>query len=116
MAKRTTQSARSRSRWTISMARDVINAQVDSGLSVPAFAQREGLDVNRLYRWRGRLAGMKATVPQPPGPGFVEVRSAPAASCPSAPIEVVLHGGRVVRVPKSFDADTLRRVVEALEQ
>ena len=77
-----------------------------SGLSVLEFATREGMDPNRLYRWRSRLKDRGNDVPS-----FVEI-STPAAK----PIEVVLRTGRVVRVANGFDSATMRRLVELLEQ
>jgi hypothetical protein len=39
-------------RWTESQAREALAALDASGLSAFAFARREGLDTQRLYRWR----------------------------------------------------------------
>lgn len=85
------------------MALRVLDA---SGLSVLEFATREGMDPNRLYRWRSRLKGQAKDVPT-----FVEI-----VTPTLKPIEVVLRTGRVVRVANGFDAATMRRLVELLEQ
>jgi transposase len=102
---------RTRRRWTVEEARSALAALRASGLSVNDFAIREGLDVQRLYWWRRRLANAigDATV----APVFVELT---ARSPTTAPVEVVLRSGRVLRVPESIDTTTLRRLVEALEQ
>jgi hypothetical protein len=44
-------------------------------------------------------------------PAFVEVRHRAAEL-----VEIVLRSGRVLRVPESIDAATLRRFIETLEQ
>jgi transposase-like protein len=97
----------SRPRWTIADARAALSALDDSRLSVAAFAVREGLDPQRLYMWRRRFraAGPKSV------PAFVEVHAATAAS-----LEVVLRAGHTVRVPPSFDATALRRLLEVLDE
>ena len=94
-----------RSRWTDSHARAVLAAQRESGLSIKAFAVREGLDPQRLYTWNSRIKN------SPAQPTFVEVRR-------HAPeyVEIVLRSGRVLRVLESIDAAALRRFVAALEQ
>jgi hypothetical protein len=94
-----------RSRWTADDARGALSALASSGLSVPAFALREGLDPQRLYLWRRKFAGEPVG-----GPGFVELRTKAAER-----IEVVLRSGEVIRVPESFAPETLRGVLEVLE-
>ena len=51
-----------RRRWTPADARSAVAALEASGLSPLAFARREGLEVERLYRWRRRL-GPRGTGP-----------------------------------------------------
>jgi putative transposase len=41
---------RSESAW-----REIVSRQAESGLSVRAFCEREGINVARLYGWRSRL-------------------------------------------------------------
>jgi hypothetical protein len=41
--------------WTEAEARAVLEAWAKSGLSMRAFANREGLEPRRLYRWNARL-------------------------------------------------------------
>jgi hypothetical protein len=97
---------RTRLRWTADDAREALSALARSGLSLLAFAAREGLDPQRLYLWRRKLAG-KALVA---GPKFVELRSRGVER-----IEVVLGGGATIRIPESFETETLRRVIEVLD-
>lgn len=97
-----------RRRWAVADARAALSALADSGLSVSAFAARGGLDAQRLYVWRRRLAGEASST----SPAFIEVRSAAAVE----PMEIVLATGHVVRVAPSFDAVALRRLLDVLEQ
>jgi transposase-like protein len=94
-------------RWTVGTARTVLAAQARSGLSVAAFAAREGVDPQRLYFWRRRLDAGSETG----RPAFIEVRPAAIQH-----VEIVLRSGQVVRVAESIDAVVLRRLIEALDQ
>jgi hypothetical protein len=96
-----------RARWTEGDAAAVLAALDASQLSVYAFATREDLDADRLYRWRARLSWPRRRRL----PAFVEIQ--PAAT---SPIEVLLRSGLVLRVPGGFDEGTLRRLVSALDQ
>jgi hypothetical protein len=97
----------SRRRWTSADARIVLTAFEDSGLSVVAFAEREGLDPQRVYFWKRRLEAASADAPL----AFVEVMPRRAEV-----VEIVLRSGRILRVPDSVDAAVLRQLVEALEE
>lgn len=110
-------SAPKRERWTPEQARAVLEKQAASGLVMPRFAEREGLDPARLYRWRERLgvsAGQQLAASagsMPERAAFVEVRS----HRPSR-VELVLRSGHVLFVPESFDTGALGRLVEILER
>jgi transposase-like protein len=99
-----------RRRWTIDEARAALEAQSASGLSVRAFAQREGLDAQRLFRWRRIVARAKHGSAAPLT--FVEVKQPRHAE----PIEVVLSSGRILRVTESVDPDALARIADALDK
>jgi transposase-like protein len=94
-----------RPRWTEDDAREALAALGRSGRSVSVFAAEHGLDPQRLYAWRRRLARGEHTT-------FREliVRSPPAAAI----FEVVLASGVVVRVPSSFDAEALARLLDVV--
>lgn len=94
-----------RERWTAAEAGAALKELAASGLSVSAFALREGIDAQRIYRWRQRLVSTAA-----PPPAFVEVTRRTAQ-----PIEIVLRSGRVLRVSESVDGVALRRLVDVLE-
>lgn len=91
--------------WRAADAEAVINRLDESGLSVHSFARREGLNAQRLYRWRRALGRG-----EPPSPGFVEL-----VSGATAPVEVVFQSGVVLRVPAGFDDETVRRLVSLLK-
>lgn len=101
-------------RWTAADARAVFVEQAASGLSLSAFAKREGIDDWRLYKWRRRLDDKKksrAVAASAPTPAVIELR-------PSAQrvehIEIVLASGVTLRVPETIDAAALARLVAAL--
>ena len=100
-------------RWTEMQAREVITALARSGKSVNAFAAEHGLDPQRVYLWRRRAAESDGTM-------FRELVVRPSAAVSVAerqePFEVVLPSGLVVRVPASFDAVSLCRLLEVLVQ
>jgi transposase-like protein len=106
-----------RQRWTREQARAVLEKHASSGLTVREFAEREGLEPARLYRWRERLGGSAgqqlaaSAGSMPERAAFVELR----AHRPSR-VEVVLRTGHVLFVPDSFDARALSRLVEMLER
>lgn len=87
-------------RWSSDDARAVLTRLDASVLSVREFCEAEGVDPQRLYRWRAQLG---ATA----GPAFVEIGRPAVAGA----IEIVLRSGHVVRVSDGFSEETLRRVV-----
>ncbi len=92
-----------------------------SGLSAAAFAPSVGVSPWTLYAWRRRereLAASPASACTAIVPAFVELaiddRDATSPARPSAAIEIALPRGLALRVSPGFDAETLRRVVDAL--
>ncbi len=101
-----------RSRWTEQDARRVLDALERSGKSVREFAEAHGLDPQRLWSWRRRVAGGDATT-------FRELIVRPSAAAPveeGAPFEIRLSSGVVIRVPAGFDGDALARLLAVLAQ
>lgn len=94
-------------RWSVADARAALAGLAASGLSMAKFAVREGLDVERLRRWRRRLE----SVPVARATTFVELRQQAPES-----IEIVLRSGRVLRVAESVDPTALLRLIDALER
>jgi hypothetical protein len=105
----------------------------ESGLTAKEFALELGVNANTLGHWAWRLGQGEAdrtTEPKrarpkasPPSVAFVEVipasprdeqtRRAPVQA--GAPFELVLGGGRTLRVPADFEAESLRRLLTLLE-
>jgi hypothetical protein len=93
-----------------------------SGLGVRAFCAQHGLSEPSFYAWRRIVAerdqesARADAKPKPDGvgrtPRFVPVRVIEA----TASIEVVLPRGLVVRIPRGFDADSLRQLLAILEE
>jgi transposase-like protein len=98
-----------RRRWTIADARAALAALTASGLSPSAFARREGLSAERLYRWRRQLAELEPRAV--PAAELIEIRPRRAE-----PVEIVLASGRVLRVTETIDVSALARLVAALER
>jgi len=105
--------------------RRVIRQWRGSELTIRDFCGQHRLAEPSFYAWRRTLAerdqqarrkrrrvGNGQPAPNQP-PVFVPVRVAPASS---APLEVVLGQGRVVRVAPGFDAATLRQLLAVLEE
>ena len=113
--------ASTRRRW-LREQKLAILAEVDApGGSVSEVARRHGLHTSLLFRWRRDLAKRTRSASAPPEPSFLPVRltppSVPALPAPARPgvIEVVLAGGRMLRVGADVDTAALVRIVEALE-
>ena len=82
-----------------------------SGLSVRAFCARHGLAQPSFYAWRRELQRRDAEQP-----AFVPVCLVPDdVPARDARVDVVLRGGRTVRVGPGFDRATLRQVLAVLE-
>jgi transposase-like protein len=106
-------------RWTEEEARQALDDLHRSGLGIVAFAIREGLTPQRLGRWRRRLEVGAAA------PAFEEVASRVTGAVTGGGVavavererfEIVLPSGCVVRVPESFDASALRRLLSVMAE
>jgi hypothetical protein len=99
--------------WREADALAVLSSWRESGLSLHAFAQRHGLSVSRLDRWKSRLRAGGQPVQ------FHRVEVVQPAVLPQAGaggrVDVVLRGGRRVRVRRGFDASLLEAVARAVE-
>jgi transposase len=95
--------------WREADAKVIVDAWHASGLTRAAFARRHGIDGQRLARWSARLGPPSARPMR-----FHPVRLAMTEGAPAGGIEVVLAGGRRVRVERGFDVEELRRVLELM--
>ena len=82
--------------------RELVTRQVDSGVSVQAFCERERLNVNTFYGWRSKLGARSAVsagkprVSEPAG-GFIDLGSL-EGSASRYEIRLDLGGGVVLQV------------------
>lgn len=126
---RTKRTAKPRNKWDEDRARQAVEQWRASGETVAKYARKHGLSAWTLYDWRKRLGEQSPSTAEPSEPGpttrqatrgaFLPVRVAQvstAAHGVATPMEVVLAGGRVVRVGSDFDGAALRRLVAALEE
>lgn len=92
-------------RWSLQDAEAVLEVMERSGLSVQRFAQREGLDAERLYRWRRKLREQR--------PQLIEFALPPTVLCQ---IEVALKSELVVRFPETTRLEVIGQLIEILER
>ena len=107
----------------LSPACDLDAGDVASRLSVSAFAEQEGLDEERLYRWRRRFARERKAeahaVTPPATPSIIELRAATSPSprrAETESVEIVLVSGVVLRVAETIDPARLAGLVAAVER
>ena len=102
-----------RPRWNAQDAREVIDALDDSGQPVRVFAAEHGLDAQRVYLWRRRLRAGSAGAERSTFRELI-VRPSALGGYDGARFEIVLASGTTVRVPVSFDADALARLLDVV--
>ena len=123
--------ATTRRSWSRDQRKTIV-AEIDvGGATLSEVARRHGIHSSLLFRWRktlGSVMGASPTVVSvatsaPPTPRFMPVMLPPPslpepASSPARPptIEIVLGGGRTVRVGADIDTSALVRIIEALER
>jgi len=93
--------------------RRVVRQWRHSGLSVRAFCAEHGLAEPSFYHWRRTLAERVT-----PAPAFVPVQvvAKEPQPGPGGAVELVLDGGRVLRLGPGFDAATVQRLLTLLEE
>lgn len=116
--------------------KNAIVAEIDAGgATLSEVARRHGIHSSLLFRWRKALGSVMGDPPivasaktsTVGAPSFVPVMlpSPPTSSrpittaitpSPASTIEVVLDGGRTVRVGEDVDTGALVRIIEALEK
>jgi transposase len=88
-----------------------------SGLSVRAYCEEQGLSEPSFYTWRRTLADRDAAAVR-----FVPVQVTPeptpttTTAGSAGALELVLGGGRRLRVGPGFDGPTLTRLLALLEE
>jgi hypothetical protein len=92
---------------------------IDSDLTAAEFAARHGVNARTLAYWKWRLG--KEAVENEVHPSSAEATTFVEVSPPSSwwrasdRIEIAIDDAVVVRVPNDVDAETLRRVLVALD-
>jgi transposase len=91
--------------------RRLIQLWKNSGLTVRAFCVRHHLTQPSFYAWRRELQQRDVVTT------FVPVQVvADDQPAPSTPIEILLVGGRSVRITPGFDPATLRQLLVVLQE
>ena len=128
--------ASTRRSWSWAQKRSIV-AEIAGEATLSQVARRHGIHTSLLFRWRRGLGAEPAsttaalpagreTTPVPaaapparPALSFVAVKLSPPVSSVPVPklglIEIVLAGGRMVRVGADVDTAALVRIVAALE-
>ena len=91
-----------------------------SGLSASEFASQLGVNANTLSGWRWKLRTEQRQCTESPPCAVAKARSTPWVEVTGIPLvdtryEVELAGGRTLLVPTSFNAASLRRLLDVLE-
>ena len=95
---------------------EVLREHRHSGLSLLAFAGKHGLCYSSLLRWRSRQdQGTQVVVPPDTeaDPGFVPVKV--EGEVLGGDYVLNWAGGRSLKIPPQFEADSLRRLLGVLE-
>jgi transposase len=119
--------ASTRRSWSREQKQAIVAEVEVPGATLSAVARRHGVHASLLFRWRRDLRAKVGTPanwadtggPAPASPQhFVPIMlpspEAPAPAKPS-PIEIVIEGGRTVRVGADVDTAALMRIIAALE-
>jgi hypothetical protein len=83
-----------------------------SGETKAAFVRANGVSRGKLEYWVGRLGAPELKVSR--SPRLVPVRLVAPLGAGTAPIEIVLSGGDVVRATSDVSAEALAAVIRAL--
>jgi len=103
--------------------REVIREAARSGMSIREFCRRREIKEGQFYRWQRNLKGREqerglsrqGKVSNGEWRASFALVSDESAELGAAGIELVLSGGRRLRISKGVDAQTLRTVLEVAE-
>lgn len=98
-------------RYTEAQRRNLFEEQQRTGEPLRAVARRLGIHEAAAYQWAHENKERAAKATSVSGVKFAQVVRATAASC-----LVVEVGRATIRVPRGFDAEHLREVVQALSE
>src|SRR5205809_6321932 len=92
-------------RWSEAQASAALCKHKESGLSLAAFARRQGLPLHRLQWWRARLKEVSKEQRSPVRLVPVRIRSTATLQPSANGFEIGLCGGGTVRVAGAFGGD-----------
>jgi transposase-like protein len=108
--------------WTAEDAAEVIAAWRASGARLAAFARAHGTHAQRIRNWRDRKLrrGERRAQKEKRRPAMLPVRvvsdgAVRSSGTATSAMEVVISGGRSVKVGADFDAAALTRLLTTLE-
>jgi len=103
-------------RWTPQDAQRVLEAWRRSGLDLSGWCRREGVEYERVRRWRSQLAVRSRRTATSPTARFLPVRVLESGPSPqAASFELALASGLCLRVPAQFDEVALTRLLRVVE-
>ena len=119
MARRETQRPGKRARWTADKARQTMAAWERSGLSMAAFCRQRGIQPQRFYWWRNRLAAwseQSLVRVLPAADEHLQLVEVVVTDGGSAPVEIHLRSGDRIEVtsPAHVDAGWLLQIARGL--
>jgi transposase-like protein len=94
---------------------DVMRRFARSGASIRAFCSAHGLPESSFHYWRRELASKAGVGKSPAFVPLVVESPAPGPAAPQVAVEVVLHGGHVLRLLGRLDRAALADLVAVLE-
>lgn len=98
--------ARRREDW-----QQLISEHKQSGLTVKAFCEQQGVGEALFYSWRKRVSE-----DQPPRFALVATNGVAASAPTSQPLQLVLAGGERLEIPSGADEAMLRKVLALLRE
>jgi len=96
--------------------RKAVHDAARSGLSIREFCRQRKLHESQFYWWQRHLATKLAPPPTKPAGAASFALVSGETGAPDAGIELVLAGGRRLRIAKGVDEATLRSVLAALDE
>jgi len=91
----------------------IMEARRESGLSVVAFCQKEGISEAAYYYWRKKLSQDGSQPLEKSSPAFLEVVMPERKA---TDLELVLSSGHTVRIPTGVDPQRVREFLLVLQE
>jgi transposase len=121
-----------RRKWSIERKATILAEALESGATVSAVADRNGISRSQLYAWKklaqaGGIPGISLNGRQEPLFAPVRIEAAPSLPRPAlgvpaaleqrrpGAVEIALTNGRVVRVDERIEPARLARLIAALD-